>query len=248
VIHHAASEGFGAAADEYERGRPDYPQAAIDYLAEQLGLHSGATVLDLGAGTGKLTRQLVPTGATVVAIEPVAAMRNQLRASVAAVEVIDCTAEEISWPDADADAIVAGQAFHWFDADRALIEIHRVLRAGGGLGLIWNKRDTREPWVARMNDIIDPYESDAPRERWGNWKAPFTGTGLFTALDEVEFPNPQTLDRDGLVDRVASISFIAIQPDDVRGRILDQIGALADELPQPFVLPHRTHVYTCTKR
>src|SRR5437870_1623416 len=101
-IHHAASEGFGAAADEYERARPDYPQAAIDFLADRLGLRPGATVLDLGAGTGKLTRQLVPTGATVVAIEPVEAMRAQLRASVPGVEVIDCTAEQISWPDDDA--------------------------------------------------------------------------------------------------------------------------------------------------
>src|SRR2546421_467325 len=111
-VHATAAQGFGAAADAYERARPSYPTDAIDYVAAQLGLRPGTTVLDLGAGTGKLTRQLLPTGATVVAIEPVAAMREQLRAAVPGVEVLDCTAEQISWPDADADAVVAGQAFH----------------------------------------------------------------------------------------------------------------------------------------
>jgi SAM-dependent methyltransferase len=247
-IHHAARDGFGAAAGEYERARPAYPQDAIDHLVDRLGLRPGTTVLDLGAGTGKLTRQLAPTGATVVAIEPVAEMRAQLVATVPGVEVIDCTAEQISWADEDADAVVAGQAFHWFDGERALADIHRVLRPGGGLGLIWNKRDTRVDWVARMNEIIDPYESDAPRERWGAWMAPFTDTGLFTALEETEFTNAQELDADGLVDRVASISFIAIQSDDIRSTILAQVRELAESLPQPFALPHRTHVYTCSKR
>jgi SAM-dependent methyltransferase len=247
-IHPAASGGFGAAAKEYERARPDYPGAAIDFLVDRLAIRPGATVLDLGAGTGKLTRQLVPSGATIVAIEPVEAMREQLRASVPGVEVIDCTAEHISWPDADADAVVAGQAFHWFDAPRALIDIHRVLREGGGLGLVWNKRDEREPWVQRLTELIDPYEGDAPRERWGRWKDPFTESSLFTPLEETEFAHSQSLDGDGLVERVASMSFIAIQPDDVRVSILDKVRALADELPQPFDVPHRTHVYTCSKR
>lgn len=247
-VHHAAARGFGAAAGEYERARPDYPVAAIDHLTKTLAIGPGSTVLDLGAGTGKLTRQLVPSGAKVTAIEPVAAMRDQLRATVPDVDVIDCTAEGIAWPDMAADGVVAGQAFHWFDAERALVEIHRVLRDGGGLGLLWNKRDDREPWVAGLTEIIDPYEGDAPRERWGAWKAPFTDSALFTPLEEVEFDHPQTLDSDGLVDRVASMSFIAIQPDAVRHRILDDVRALGNTLPQPFVVPHRTFVYTCTKR
>lgn len=247
-IHHAAADGFGAAAGEYERARPSYPPAAIDHLVSRLGLRPGTTVLDLGAGTGKLTRQLVPSGATVVAIEPVAAMRDQLRAAVPDVEVLDCTAEQISWRDADADAVVAGQAFHWFDAPVALVEIHRVLREGGGLGLVWNKRDEREPWVARLTEILAPHEGDAPRERKGGWKAPFTEGGLFSALEEIEFPHTQTLDAEGLVDRIASMSFVAIQPDATRARILDEVRALAEDLPPRFEVPHRTHVYTCTKR
>jgi SAM-dependent methyltransferase len=247
-VHSAASGGFGAAADAYERARPDYPLAAVDHLVERLGLRPGVTVLDLGAGTGKLTRQLVATGATLVAIEPVEAMREQLRANVPGVEVIDCTAEEISWPDADADAVVAGQAFHWFDAPIALIQIHRVLRDGGGLGLIWNTRDTSVPWVAALEDILTPFIGDAPRERTKDWEAPFTATGLFTPLEEREFAHAQTLHTEGLVDRISSASFIAIQPDDVRARVLRDVRVLGDTLPQPFDLPYRSYVYTCTKR
>lgn len=246
-VHHAASGGFGAAASEYERARPDYPQAAIDHLTERLGLRVGATVLDLGAGTGKLTRQLVPSGATIVAIEPVEAMRAQLLATVPGVEVLDCTAERISWPDADADAVVAGQAFHWFDAPRALIEIHRVLRSGGGLGLLWNTRDAREPWVVQLEEIVAPFISDAPRERTKGWEQPFTSTGMFSPLEEREFAHAQTLDTEGLVDRISSASFIAIQAEDVRARVLDDVRALGASLPQPFDLPYRTYLYTCTK-
>jgi SAM-dependent methyltransferase len=248
TVHRAAAEGFTTGAAAYERSRPDYPVAAIDHLATTLALGPNTTVLDLGAGTGKLTRLLVPTGATVVAIEPVAAMREQLLASVPGVDAIDCTAESIAWPDGDADAVVAAQAFHWFDAPRALVEIHRVLRRGGGLGLVWNKRDETVPWVARLTEILDPFAQDAPRYRWESWRAAFAATTMFTDLKKSSFPYEQVLDSAGLVDRVSSISFVAIQPADVKAGILDDVRALADTLPQPFAVPHHTDVYTCTTR
>src|SRR5437764_6215788 len=140
-VHKAAAEGFHRTADAYERGRPGYPEDAIAWMVAGLRISDRSTVVDLGAGTGKLTRLLLPTGARLIAIEPVAGMRNALRALLPQLEIVDAVAEAMPLADGSADAVVAGQAFHWFETALALEEIHRVLRPGGGLGLIWNRRD-----------------------------------------------------------------------------------------------------------
>ncbi len=126
-----AAEGVGRAADAYERGRPAYPVPAVAWLAEALGVAPGTVVVDLGAGTGKLTRMLAAYGATLVAVEPVAAMRAKLAASMPGMRALEGTAESMPLPDGSADAVTVGQAFHWFDGERALAEIHRVLRPHG---------------------------------------------------------------------------------------------------------------------
>jgi len=149
-----AAAGFGAGAQDYERGRPSYPDDLVVWMAERLRIGAGSRVVDLAAGTGKLTRLLVPTGADLVAVEPVAAMREQLAAVVPGVPALDGTAESIPLAPASVDAVTVAQAFHWFDADAALAEIARVLRPGGALGLVWNERDVREPWVAELSKLI----------------------------------------------------------------------------------------------
>ena len=146
---HEVALGFDSTAAAYERGRPDYPPAAVEALVEALAIGPASTVVDLGAGTGKLTRLLVPTGARVVAVEPLAGMRAELATAVRGVEVLDGTAEAMPLGDGRADAVVAAQAFHWFADHQSLSEIHRVLRPGGGLGLVWNVRDQSVPgWPA----------------------------------------------------------------------------------------------------
>src|ERR1700761_5950501 len=146
---HATS--FGGAAATYERGRPPYPPEALDWL-----LPGGAgRVLDLGAGTGKLTRQLVGRGLDVVAVEPLEGMREQLSQVLPGTPVLDGSAEHIPLPDGSVDAVLAAQAWHWVTPERAAPEVARVLVPGGTLGLVWNERDDAEPWVYRLNQIVE---------------------------------------------------------------------------------------------
>jgi ubiquinone/menaquinone biosynthesis C-methylase UbiE len=156
AIHDAAAAGFAVGAGAYVTGRPDYPPEAAQWLREVLGLGPGKTVLDLGAGTGKFIRYLKDTGARVVAVEPVDAMRAELSRRHHDVDALAGTAEAIPLPDASLDAVVCAQAFHWFATTRALPEIRRVLRVGGMLGLIWNVRDESVPWVAAVSAITTP--------------------------------------------------------------------------------------------
>ena len=163
---------FGARAEDYEKGRPDYPPSAIRWLIERLAVGNGSTILDLAAGTGKLTRALVPSGARVVAVEPVAGMRDTLRSVVPSVEVLEGTAEQLPVPDGFADAVTVGQAFHWFRGEEALAEIHRALVPGGRLGLIWNVRDLDQPVQAELSGVIERYRGSTPSQDGGVWKSP----------------------------------------------------------------------------
>ena len=172
-IHGAAARGYAVASETYERGRPDYPPAAIEHLVRMLGLRDGVSILDLGAGTGKLTRLLQFSGARLVAVEPVEAMRQTLAEKVPGVTVLDGTAEAIPLADQSVHAVTIAQAFHWFDGVRALRELHRVLEPSGRVGLVWNVRDESVEWVARLTELVDPYEGDAPRYRNGKWRIAF---------------------------------------------------------------------------
>ncbi len=169
--------GFSSAAEVYERARPDYPQAAIDWLAERLPLEPGLTVVDLAAGTGKLTRQLLPTGATVIAVEPLAEMRAELERAVPSVQALEGVAEAIPLANASADAATVAQGFHWFEVERAARELHRVLRPGGALALIWNARDDADPLHRAIDEILDPLRRSAPAAKERHWKARSSGRG-----------------------------------------------------------------------
>jgi SAM-dependent methyltransferase len=240
---HPATRGFGAAADLYERGRPDYPAAAVRRIVERLELGPGHRVLDLAAGTGKLTRLLVPSGASVVAVEPIPEMRAELEHRVPGVAVLDGTAERIPLADGSVDGVTVAQAFHWFDPDAALREIHRVLRPRGALALVWNSRDERDPLQAELSKIIDGLDRDIPRRHQRDWGAVLGGSDLFERPETVRFRQRQTVDEDGVVARVLSISFIAAAPASVRRDVEARVRAIARAARPPLRLPYVTELY-----
>lgn len=261
TVHDAAARGFERGADDYEAARPGYPAEVVDLLVEALELGPGRRVLDLAAGTGKLTRLLVPSGAEVVAVEPVAAMRATLAELVPEAEVLDGTAEAIPLPDAGVDAAVAAQAFHWFDAGAALAELARVLRPGGALALVWNVRDESADWVRRFGELLVEgaaedessaafRETGKPYEEGQDWADVIGASGRFGPVEHASVAWEQPVDADLLVRRAASTSFVSALPDDARAAALDRVRDLAATHPDlagraTFGFPYRTAVYWC---
>jgi SAM-dependent methyltransferase len=242
-LHPAAAVGFARAAEVYERARPSYPADAVAWLAGRCGLGPGTTVVDLGAGTGKLTRLLPATGARVVAVEPIA----EMRALIEGVEKLDGTAEAIPLADGAADAVVVAQAFHWFDHARALPEIHRVLAPDGRLGLIWNSRDLDDPLQAELEDVLGPYRRRVADQLSGVWRPPLEASPLFGPLEEASFRFAQSFTADDLCDRVASTSFVAAATPHDREELLARVRSLTVELVEPFPFRYRTDVYVAPR-
>jgi ubiquinone/menaquinone biosynthesis C-methylase UbiE len=252
-IHDSAARGFALATKAYEEARPTYPAKAAERLERELHLKPGRDVLDLAAGTGKLTALLLGTGATVVAVEPVAEMRAALERALPGVAALPGTAEAIPLADGSVDAVTVGQAFHWFQGDAALAEIHRVLREGGGLGLVWNVRDTSVPWMARLTAIMEGYRGDAPAYRTGAWREAFARTTLFEPLHEAQVAHVHHLTPEGVVARVSSVSFVAALPAARRERVLGEVRELLATDPSTrdraqIELPYRTEIFWTTRR
>jgi len=211
---HDRSLSFGSAAAAYERGRPSYPPEAIDWL-----LPRGARqVLDLGAGTGKLTTRLVERGLHVVAVDPIPEMLEVLRTSLPETPALLGTAEEIPLDDNSVDAVLVAQAWHWFDPKRAIAEVARVLRPGGRLGLVWNTRDERLGWVRELGRIIG--RDGDPLEKKTTLPPPFTEL----QRHQVEWTNYLT--PQALIDLVASRSYCITSPAEVRTKTLDRVREL----------------------
>ena len=253
-IHAAAEVGFGSAADRYERGRPGYPADAIAFLIAELSIAPGRTVVDLAAGTGKFTAAIASTGARIVAVEPVTEMRGVLERNIPGVEALDGTAEDMPFQDASVDAIVVAQAFHWFDGDRAIPEIRRVLPDGGGLGLVWNVRDETPAWSRRLTEIFDRLAGPRdPRHKHGAWRGAFERTDAFTPLEHRSFEHAREVDREAFLDRVLSVSYVASAPADVRDQVVREVTELLDTDPDlarrdVIAMPYRTDVSVCSAR
>lgn len=234
--HEVRATSFGGVADLYERARPGYPADAVKWL-----VGSAHRVVDLGAGTGKLTRQLVTLGCEVVAVEPSPGMLTQLRAaSTPRVEALAGKAENIPLPAASVDAVIAAQAFHWFNQARALEEIARVMVQGGNVGLIWNIPDQREPWVARLSALAGglPSEPQDPGPA-------IAACESFSAVEKAVFLHAQRLERHALIELAASWSQIATLAPDQRERRLTAIGNLFDQEAEAptLTLPYVAYAY-----
>ena len=238
----ARARSFGAAAGEYERGRPPYPAEGIDWLLPP----DPGRVLDLGAGTGKLTRQLHERGLDVVAVEPSAGMRDQFAAVLSEVPLLEGTAEAIPLPDRSVDVVLVAQAWHWVDAPRALAEVARVLTLGGRLGLIWNMRDERVDWVRHLG--LTMHADDDPRA-----PEPVVG-GPFAPLERHEVEWKYRANSEAIVDLVASRSYVITLPSPRREALLEEVRTLlatdpdtagAAEVCVPYVTEcYRTNLLT----
>jgi SAM-dependent methyltransferase len=253
AVHEVAEQGFGREAEEYERVRPSYPAEAVAWLVDNLGLGPGRTVLDLAAGTGKLTRLLVPFGAAVLAVEPVDGMRRGFVAAVPGVPMVAGVAEALPVAGESLDAVTVAQAFHWFDADRAFGELARVLRPRGRVGLIWNARDRSSDWVNEVWSIMDRVEKRAPwrDHEHGDDSAP-RPRGGFGPLHTETFRHEQSITPEGVVGRVASVSHVAVLPPAERQRVLDEVRDVLAHHPdargrQELRLPYRVDVYWCER-
>ena len=245
-LQHPDSRAFEQVADVYERARPEYPADAVAWVAEMLDLRPGRTVLDLGAGTGKLTRALVHTGARVVAVEPGEQMLSQLRRVVPQAEALLGAAEAIPLPDESVDAATMGQSFHWFRHDEALPELNRVLRSRGGIALLWNWRDHESKLQEQLNDLIEPLAPPG-RKRRHAWAEPLDASPFFSPTEKKEFRFSQRLDAQALVDRIGSISFVAAIPTERRADLFERVRALVTAEGGTVELPYVTFVYVSHK-
>jgi SAM-dependent methyltransferase len=236
---------FGSVAAAYAEHRPGYPVAAVRWCVAPVGRDIGSLrVLDLGAGTGKLTALLAELGAEVTAVEPDPAMREELARQLSSARALAGSAEQIPLPDASVDAVLCGQSMHWFDLSRALPEISRVLVPGGTLGALWNSDDDRVPWVAGLQDAAGGAASPSLSRRRSeavSFGPEQFGVALFTPTERAEFANSQPLTAETLVELIGTHSqFIVMAPEErarMLARIRDYLASRPETAAGEFELP-----------
>jgi SAM-dependent methyltransferase len=242
MLHPLAAK-FATVADAYERGRPDYPPAVVGALAAELGLSPGARVLDLGAGTGKLTRALVAWGLDVVAVEPQPELRELLAAAIGEERAVDGLAEAIPLPDGSVAAVTVADAFHWFDQAAALAEIRRVLCPGGGLAVIFTFPELESAsWADEVGSMLVERRPEHPGFDGPPWTEAVRAAGGWSEPREVQVIAPQPTSPERVVDYLASASWVAAMSHDERAELLERIRSIVNAGDTPSELPVRATI------
>lgn len=248
TVHPSAATGFGQHADLYHAARPDYPLALAEWIREQLQLDSSSQVMDLGAGTGKFIPILLQLAPHVTAVEPVAAMLEQLRARFAEVTTLQACSQHLPVPSNQLDAVFCAQSFHWFADALSVAEMARVLRTDGHLVLIWNQRDVTVDWVKALDDLINELEGDTPRYHRGVWQQVLQGSAfVLHHHHQISHPHCGTVQQ-VVIDRCLSTSFIAALADSRRQALAHLLADLVFQYTgltaaDPIAMPYVTHVY-----
>lgn len=244
MIHDSASKGYGKQAETYRSIRPSYHPALVRRFTER---YCAGTVVELAAGTGIFTAQLVADGIDPIAVEPLSAMRRLFKRDLPAVRIESGSAEQIPLLTESAMTIVSAQAFHWFDHPAALDEIHRVLRPGGTLVTVWNVRDEDVDWVSQWTDVVDQYSGDTPRYRTLKWRKAIDADERFAEIDEWSVFNPKHTTAEGVVQRAMSTSFIAALSHEEQDVIRQQILEIVQPLGSSFAMPYRSELQAWRK-
>lgn len=244
--HVVAIEGFGSDPERYERGRPGYPVSAVQAVLDALGDVAGAVIADIGAGTGKLTRELVASGSTVVAVDPVPAMTDVIIKQGIKAHVVTGAAETLPFADNSLAGLTVAQAFHWFEGDKAWDEFARVLRPGSAAVFTWNARIRTNTWVEEIWKLLDGVEKHAP---WSNRDQPsrFPEHAHFAEMTKQHFEHRVPMTEAAVFDRLTSVSHVAILPEDEQQRLIAQTRQIIRSSKGPLEFPYRTDVYVRTR-